>query len=128
METKFYLRYSQDIEKDIKNGVSYHYTDCMLGDSVEDIEAATGLSIDQLEYNEDARVWAYPLAGLCAFELDADNLEDAIEEAKNFYMNSVYNSKDMPFFHILTGDYAPENSAVEGCCIKYAEVVYSNKY
>lgn len=121
---KYFLRYSLNIDKDIERGVSYHYTGLDKSFSIEEIENCTGLSIDELEYNEDADMYVQPLLGLCAFELDAETLEEALKEARGFRFNDVYNSESMDNFHILTGDY--EDECPEGCVISNAELVYSN--
>ena len=123
-DMRFYIRYSEEIEKDVERGYSFHYTGMDKSFSEEDIESATGLAFDELEYNEEAKQYVQPLAGLCAFELEAETVEEAIEEAKEFRFNEVYNSESMNFFHILTGDYADD--CPEGVCITNVSVVYSN--
>ena len=37
--------------------------------------------------------------------MDADSEEDAIEEAKTFYYNSVYNTRDMPNYAVVVGEH-----------------------
>jgi hypothetical protein len=121
---KYFLRYSLNIDKDLERGISYHYTGLDKTFSIEEIENGTGLSIDELEYNEEADMYVQPLSGLCAFELEAETIEEAIEEARGFRFNDVYNTEAMYYFHILTGDY--EDECPEGCVISNAELVYSN--
>lgn len=121
---KFYLRYSEEIERDLERGYSFHYTGMDKSFSEEDIESATGISFADLEYNEEAGQYVQPLAGLCAFELDAETVEEAIEEAKEFHFNEVYNSNAMNFYHIIAGEYADD--CPEGVCITNVSVVYSN--
>ena len=121
---KYFLRYSKNIALDIENWVSYHYTGMDKSFSVEEIENGAGLSIDDLEWNEEADMYVQPLAGLCVFELEADNLEDAIEEAKTFSFNSVYNSKSMgDIAHLLTGEWVED--CPEGVLIENAKLAFS---
>ena len=121
----FYIRYSEEIEKDLERGCSFHYTGLDKSFSEEDIESATGLAFEELEYSEEAGQYVQPLAGLCAFELEAETVEEAIEEAKEFHFNEVYNSNSMSFFHVLEGEYADD--CPEGVCITNASVLYSNE-
>jgi len=121
---KFYIRYSKRISEDLERGCSYHYTGMGKDFSIEDVACGCGVNESELEYLEWCDQYAQVLNGICAFELEAENVEDAIEEAKEFRFNDVYNSKDMPFFNVLTGDYVDSN--VEGCLIENAELVYSN--
>lgn len=64
-------------------------------------------------------------SGLCAFELDSNNLYDAIEEAKVFRYNSVYNSEDVQNWHILDARYVDD--CPEGDVVEVEKVMYSNK-
>ena len=128
MAIKFYIRYSDNIKKDIRKGYSMHYTDFDKKDFKTAKELAEALDIEDPEtviFNKDSKTWVQKLPGLCAFELEADNLEDAIEEAKQFEYNSVYNSEDMPFWHILEGEYIDD--CPEGEVIEVINLLYSNK-
>lgn len=123
---KLYLRYSEDIHKDIEKGHSFHYIGLDKDYTVEEVASACNIDESDIEYNEEAKQYVQVLSGLCAFEMESDNLEDAIEEAKEFTYNSVYNSQDMPFWHILSGDYCGD--CPEGECIDNVELLYSNNY
>lgn len=90
-----YLRFSNDIEKDINRGYSMHYSGMGRDFTPQQVADAFGVDVSDIEYNEEAREYVQALPGLCAFELEADNLEDAIEEAKSFYYNDVYNAESM---------------------------------
>lgn len=119
-----YLRYTENIEKDVERGVSYHYTGLDKDMTAEEVAEACNIEIDEIEYNEDARQWVQVLSGLCAFQLEADNLEDAVEEAEEFEYNSVYNTRDMGPYAIVEGDYAGE--CPEGDCISVTKVLYES--
>lgn len=122
---KLYLRYSNDIKADIERGASYHYTGLDKDLSAEEVAEACNIDIDEIEYNEEARQWVQVLPGLCAFELESDNLEDAIEEASDFRANDVYNSASMQNWHIVEGRYVGD--CPEGDCIEIINILYSNK-
>lgn len=121
---KLYLRYSENISKDLKNGHSFHYTGLDKDYTIQQVAEYCNIDESEIDYNEEARQYVQVLPGLCAFELESDNLEDAIEEAKNFRYNSAYNSEDMNFWHILSGEYCGD--CPEGDCIDDAELLYSN--
>lgn len=122
-----YLRYSDNIQKDILKGVSYHYTDFNKSsyETAEEVAEVLNIPADEVVYNEDAGRWVQELPGLCAFELDSNNLYDAIEEAKEFRFNSVYNSEDMQNWHILDAHYVDD--CPEGDVVEVEKVLYSNK-
>lgn len=88
---------------------------------------AEALNIDEneIKYSKKIGQWIQELSGLCAFEMDSDNLEDAIEEAKEFSRGGDYKSSTMPHWHILEGVYAGD--CPEGDCIIVTKVLYSNK-
>jgi hypothetical protein len=68
--------------------------------------------VEEIEVVEDG-YYVQVLSGLCGFELEPDSLEDAIEEAKSFRYNSVYNSVDMKKWTIYEGKY--NDDCPEGC-------------
>lgn len=119
-----YLRYTENIEKDVERGVSYHYTGLDKDTTAEEVANACNIDIDEVEYNGEARQWVQVLPGLCAFELDADNLEDAVKEAKDFYNSSVYNTRDMGPYAIVEGDYVGD--CPEGDCISVTKILYES--
>lgn len=123
----FYLRYSENIEKDIENGHSYHYTGLDKSDFKRKSEVAECLNIESsnVAYNKKVGQWVEELEGLCAFELESDNLDEAIEEAKDFRYNEVYNSEAMPFWNILDANYVGE--CPEGDLISVNKLLFSNK-
>lgn len=124
---KIYLRYSLNIEKDIERGVSYHYSGLDRRDyrTTREASKALGLDASEVVFNKDSKTYAQVLPGLCVFELESDNLEDAIEEAKQFRHGHVYNSNDMPYWHILSGSYTGD--CPEGDVINDIELLYSNE-
>lgn len=122
----FYLRYSQNIEKDIQNEISFHYTglDKNYMKTAKEVAETFNIDIDSVIFNEEARQWVQKLQGLCAFELEADNLEDAIEEAVEYEYNDIYNSESLKNWHILSGDYSGD--CPERVCICNIELLHSN--
>lgn len=123
---KLYIRYSDNIKKDIELGHSFHYTGLDKDFTVKEVAEACNIDENGIEYNVEAKQYVQILPGLCAFELESDNLEDAVEEAKGFKYNDVYNSRDMEFWHVLSGDYCDD--CPEGCVIEDVELLYSNDY
>lgn len=126
MRKGFFLRYSNNIHKDIDRGVSYHYTglDKSSFETAEEVAEAFNIPAEGVVYNEDAGQWLQELPGLCAFELESNNIDDAIEEAKEFRYNNVYNSEDMQNWHILEGCYVGD--CLEGDIILVEKILYSN--
>lgn len=130
----FYLRYTEKPIEDLLRGVSYHAS----GMSVEDttIENVTSLfdcdeecivELDWGVYSKgkaDGNICYFQeLNGLCGFELEAETLEDAIEEANEFEYNSAYESSNTNWA-IFEGEYAGD--CPEGELFSPVAVLYDN--
>lgn len=110
----YFLRYTATPELDMENEYSVHMTPFVVGqvffgDEEESEEARVAESIDCSE--DDIIIvngqYAQRLEGLCAFELSADTLEEAIKEAKEHEFNGVYNFESMGDLAVIfEGEYA----------------------
>ena len=112
MET-YFLRFTQNPEQDIERGTSAHYSDLKVNET--DQENAASLFGAEVEEIQDIEgYWCHVLDGLCGFQLQADTLEAAIEEVKDFEHNSVYSMQTMgDIATIFSGVYS--NEVPEGC-------------
>lgn len=126
----YFLRYTEKAEQDLERNESYHNSDykvCSL-DWLEDgqtekefVAEVFGCDVDEIEVAEDG-YYVQVLNGLCGFELESENLEEAIEEAEYFKFNSVYNSVDMPNWAIYEGSY--NDDCPEGCLFNAQKIAY----
>jgi hypothetical protein len=84
---KFYLRYTSTPQEDYDRGASCHFTPWNTKDATIE-EVAEWLEIDEDEIEEKIAIvddrYILPLNGLCCFALEAETLEDAIQEAQAF--------------------------------------------
>lgn len=145
-----YLRFSENILADIERGTSIHRTDFAKMDTVEeaveyfygdlnedkreriisDCETVEEVfqkyfdSENEFKYIESQKAMCEILDGLCAFELDADNLKDAIEAA-NELRRDGYDVRLDPNWHILDAKYCGD--CPEGDLICNVTLLYSNK-
>lgn len=95
----YFLRFTENPEADLERGQSYHYDD---------------------DGNK------YEVGGLCGFELEAETLEEAIEEVKEFSWNYVYNFKSMgDIACIFTGE--DVDTVPDGDVFEAEELVWVNK-
>jgi len=77
----YFLRYTNTATKDLKRGTSLHCSDLEVSEvSREDAAAAFGC--DKSEVKKVNGLWCQVLDGLCGYLLEADTLEDAIEEVE----------------------------------------------
>lgn len=102
----FFLRYTSNPQADLERGESYHASgisenQCskidiseMFGCCEDDIILLDNGLFNNGKENGDM-CYFQKLDGLCGFELLATTIEDAIEEAKKFQFNAVYNSQSM---------------------------------
>lgn len=119
----YYIRFTDDIKRDKKHGHSYHFTDADKKDYATLKEILRDFPRfdddgNELTYNKKFDRWAYKQKGLDAFDLDADSEADAIEKAKDFYYNSVYNTRDMPDYAVVVGQYVGECPEGEQIIVK----------
>ena len=101
----FFLRFTDNPAGDQERGCSYHYSDFTPGSLIDGFEVFTFEDERQYIANmfqcdaDDITVlegcYVQQLPGLCAFELEAENIEDAIEEAKGFGRIGSYNLATM---------------------------------
>ena len=104
---KYFIRYSETPNADLKRGVSFHHN------------SWKGV------FNEEFGYKVEELNGLCAFNLDSDNLPDAIIEASEADFGGDYKSSGSLSYVILTGK---ENGLCEeGITILGADIVFTAK-
>jgi hypothetical protein len=80
-----------------------------------------GCDSSDIEYIEDMKCYAQSLGGLCAFELESDNLEDAIEEAKEINVGSYSFESMKDIAYIFEGQY--HDSCPEGAVFNRGKLI-----
>ena len=92
-----FLRSTNNSEKDLKGGYSYHQSDYKAGKinwledgqtEIEFVANAFGCDVDDIEIAEDG-YYVQSLKGLCGYALESDNLEDAIEEIADMVFENM---------------------------------------
>jgi hypothetical protein len=105
-----FLRYTETPAADLERNCSYHLADAQ--------EPGT-------EWNEYFNGYAQELEGLCAFEIEADDMEGAIEKAQEFRYNGTYHSQNGDSWCLLTGRLLVVGE--EGVIIDAKEIAYVHK-
>ena len=121
----YFLRYTETANEDLNRNASFHASGLNESDaSIEDVAAMFDCDEDEITMldngiynnniaNEDF-CYFQKLDGLCGFELESTNLEDAKKEIENHNFNSVYNSESMNGLSVIfEGLFIAENE--EGC-------------
>lgn len=122
---KYFLRYSDNPEIDLERNASLHLSD-LDASNIDAESAANSFGCDVEDLIEVDGLWCQKLEGLCAFELEAETLEEAIKEAEEFNFNGVYNSNVMgDLITIFTGEFEDYN--LEGVIFTAKEIVYTKK-
>ena len=92
-----FMRSTNNTEKDLNGGYSYHQSDFKAGtiDWLEDGETEKqwvakefGCDEDEIEIAEDG-YYVQALPGLCAYDLEAETLEEAIEEISEMNIDFI---------------------------------------
>ena len=116
-----FMRSTNNAEKDLEGGYSYHQSDFKVGSItwLEDGETEKqwvangfGCTEDEIEVAEDG-YYVQALEGLCAYALEAETLEEAIEEIAEMdieHMESI-NPENI---HIFEGKEVYSPFIVEG--------------
>ena len=121
-DMKYYLRYSNTIDADIERGYSYNWGDIdERTGSAEEAAEAYRCDIEDLEVVNG--IYNQMLPGLCVFELEAETLEEAIEEAENANFGGDYHAGNGISYSILTGTYV--GHCAEGGCIIVKEKLFT---
>lgn len=97
---RYYLRYTDDPEADLRRGVSYHMVDPQLDpdDPEEERVVADGLRGVGIRYDRDSLVfdlagmgeWWHPLPGLNGYELESESELEAVAEARSLLGRTDY--------------------------------------
>ena len=116
-----FMRSTNNAEKDLKGGYSYHQSDFKVGSInwLEDGETEKqwvangfGCTEDEIEVAEDG-YYVQALEGLCAYALESETLEEAIEEISEMdiaHMESI-NTENI---YIFEGKEVYSSFIVEG--------------
>lgn len=116
-----FLRSTNNSEKDLEGGYSYHQSDYKAGtiDWLEDgqtekefVANAFGCDVDDIEVAEDG-YYVQILEGLCGYALESDNLEDAIEEIEEMELENM-ESINSDNIYIFEGKEITSDFVIEG--------------
>jgi len=116
-----FLRSTNNPEKDLQGGYSYHQSDFKAGtiNWLEDGETeiswvakAFGCDESEIEVAEDG-YYVQALEGLCGYALEAETLEEAIEEISEMNLNSM-ESINPDNVYIFEGDEVSSDFVIEG--------------
>ena len=140
---KYFLRYTENAIADLDRNYSLHASDFEVGKidwleeeqtEIEVVASAFNCDVENIVmldngiyHGEEANgklQYFQKLDGLCGFELDSEDLDDAIEEAENFEYNYVYNSVTMQNWAIFEGQYIDD--CPEGVCFFATKLAYTN--
>lgn len=75
----YYLRFTNTATEDLERGTSIHCSDLDVNEITKS-DAASMFGCEEDSIGIFNNTWAHILDGLCGYSLDAENLEDAIEE------------------------------------------------
>lgn len=111
----FFLRYTEQAQKDLKRGTSVHPSD--ITDKKTAIEVLGG---DIAKVNG---FWCQVIDGLCGFELDAEDLEEAIEEAQD-HRCGAYDFRSMGKMAVIFEGEITSADVPEGCAFNPSKIAY----
>jgi len=109
-DMKFYIRFTDTPSADLVRKVSYH---------LSDVEA------EGYVWNEYFNAYAFELPGLCAYELDVENVEEAIEKAGSFQQDIFDAQSELDSYCVLAGTYVTD--CPEGDVINPTEILFIKK-
>lgn len=78
---KYFLRYTNTANEDLERGTSINASDLDINETSR-ADAAVMFGCEECMIEEVNGCWFQVLNGLCGYELEADNINDAIDEAK----------------------------------------------
>lgn len=111
----YFLRYTETAQKDLKRGTSVHPSDF-----TSKKEATEAIGGNLVKVNG---FWCQVIDGLCGFELDSDNLEDAIEEVKDHRCGS-YDFRSMGKMAVIFEGEITNEDVPEGCAFNPKSIAY----
>ena len=79
----YYLRFTDTAKEDLERGTSLNHSGLDSSSKIESVAELFGCDADSIELLDG--LYVQVLNGLCGYELQSDNLEDAIEEVENNY-------------------------------------------
>jgi hypothetical protein len=119
----YFLRFTDDIQADIKRGCSYHSTGIRKED-MKKAQVAEMMDCDKEDIVVLDGYYVQELPGLCAFLIEAEDLEEAIEEVE---------SNDWGIFDPVTEGWVlmtgvDVDNCPEGVVIRPGKVLHEVKY
>lgn len=106
----YYIRFTDTPKADLERGVSYHLSD---------------VPAPECEWSDHFKCYAQPLSGLCAYELESETEEDAIEEAASFKRDVFDSASDLDSYCVIKGVYVDD--CPEGVVITAQRIVFIKK-
>lgn len=102
----FFLRFTDTANEDLQRGTSLNHSGLDSSFSIESVAELFGCDSDSVELLDG--LYVQVLNGLCGYQLESDNLEDAIEEVKdnNYQFSNVGNAV------IFNGKYSSDSTFV----------------
>ena len=130
--TTLFLRSTNNTEKDLEGGCSYHQSDYKAGTiekhwledgqtEIEFVANAFGCDVDEIEVAEDG-YYVQALEGLCGYALQSDNLEDAIEEIDDMILENM-ESINPDNIYIFEGKELASDYVIEGTLFRANKVL-----
>lgn len=111
----YFLRYTEQPTKDLKRGTSVHPSDI--------IDKKTAIEVLGDDITKVNGFWCQVIDGLCGFELEADNLEDAIEEVEDHRCGS-YDFRTMGKMAVIFEGEITSEDVPEGCAFNPKSIAY----
>jgi len=103
----YFLRYTNTANEDLERGTSVNASDLDVNEiSKSDAASMFGCEAEMIE--EVNGCWFQILNGLCGYQLEADTIEDAIEEAKEAKRQFAFVGKPV----IFKGKYSSDSDYV----------------
>jgi len=103
----YYLRFTETAEQDLERGTSIHSSDLSVNDFTTE-QAANYFGCDIEAVGEFNGCYCQILDGICGYELQAETLEDAIEEVNS----NQYQFSSIGKAVIYSGRYSSQNVLV----------------
>jgi hypothetical protein len=114
----YFVRFTNTATEDLNRGTSVNASD-LNANEISKEDAAAMFGCDESSIEEVDGCWFQILDGICGYELDADNLEDAIEEVKDNKYQFEFVGRPV----IFKGEYASDSKYVADGILFNAESI-----
>jgi hypothetical protein len=111
----YFLRYTEQPKKDLERGTSVHPSDF-----TNKKEATEAIGGELVKVNG---FWCQVIDGLCGFELESDNIEDAIEEVEDHRCGS-YDFRSMGKMAVIFEGEITGEGVPDGCTFIPSKIAY----